>query len=313
MLVVPCFVLQERINQDQSAPDERSYTVEGGEARYRPLRADELKSGQRVAPFVHGFTSETKWMVSGILPWLEENGLHYDYYLTFDYETFNTRVSSQNGQTLANLLKAAGFAPDDGRHLDIFAHSMGTMVIRSMVEMWGGEEFVDRCFLAGPPNNGSRLAEAKRLVPILVTLGVNQLVSFPPAIIAGWAMKKIANDCVGGDDLRPSSDFIKQINGANKEAKVPYYILAGRNQLSDEVAATAWARFNQTMARTADLALDTLFSDQNDLIISVKSMQTLRNGTYPLDLLKTAVLPCNHFQYFGSAEGQATLLVWLRG
>ena len=213
---------------------------------------------------------------------------------------------------MVNLLKAASFGPDDGLHLDIFAHSMGTMVARSMVEMWGGDEFVDRCFLAGPPNNGSRLAELKRLIPILVTLGVNQLVPMPPSIIAGWAIKKVSNDCQAGDDLRPSSDFVKQINGSARPAKVPYYIMAGRNQLADEVAATAWARFSQTMARTADLALDALFSDQNDMLISVHSMTTVRNGNYPVDLLHRQVLPCNHFGYFSSKEGREKLLQWLQ-
>ena len=86
------FVAQDKIDEDQPEPDERTYTVAGGEARYRPLHSGELKPDDRVALFVHGFSSETKGMVSGILPWLEENGLGYDHYLTFDYETFNTRI-----------------------------------------------------------------------------------------------------------------------------------------------------------------------------------------------------------------------------
>jgi hypothetical protein len=230
--------------------------------------------------------------------------------LTFDYETFNTHVSD-NGQLLAKALRAAGFGPEDGLHLDIFAHSMGTMVTRSMVEQHGGEAFVDRCFLAGPPNSGSRLAEAKRLVPWIGTLLLNHAGPTPPAVIASWVLKKVTDDAVGGDDLRPSSDFIKQLNTIDQPAKVPYYILAGRNELTP-AEGDVWNRLARTLLGSADAGLDMLFGDQHDLVINVQSMLTVRNGDYPVNLLYKQLLPCNHFQYFGSREGQAKLLEWLK-
>jgi pimeloyl-ACP methyl ester carboxylesterase len=241
---------------------------------------------------------------------LEANGIQYDHYLAFDYETFNTHVS-ENGQIMAEALRDADFGPEDKIHLDVFAHSMGTMVTRSMVEQHGGEDFVDRCFLAGPPNAGSRLAELKRLVPWVGTLLLNQAGPTPPAVIASWALKKITDDAVGGDDLRPSSEFIKQLNAIDRKATVPYYILAGRNELPAE-AEGAWKRLFSALNRTGDLALDTFFNDQHDLVINVQSMLNVRNGKYPDKLLHTKVLKCNHFQYFGSGEGQETLLAWLK-
>ncbi len=304
------FVPADKIYEVQPTADELSYEAEGGEARYRPLAQGELQSGQRVALFVHGFTSETRWMVGRILPWLEANGLGYDHTLTFDYETFNTRIGA-NGQTLAKALRAAGFGPDDGLQLDIFAHSMGTQVVRSMVEQHGGGAFVDRCFLAGPPNQGTRLAEAKRLVPWLGTLLLNQAGPTPPSVIASWALKKVADDAVGGDDLRPGSDFLRQLNESDEPATVPYYILAGRHQLPTEYQ-NAWDRVAKTLVSAADAGLDLLFGDQHDMVINVQSMLKVRNGNYPVDLLAMKVLPCNHFHYFGSAEGQATLLAWLK-
>jgi hypothetical protein len=298
------------LDEDQPEADERSYEVQGGQARYRPLKDGELQTGQRAMLFVHGFTSETKWMVGSILPWLEANGLHYDHYLTFDYETFNTRIS-QNGLNLANALRATGFGPGDGLQLDVYAHSMGTQVVRSMVEQHGGEEFVDRCFLTGPPNMGTRLAEAKRLVPWLGTLLLNQAGPTPPTVIASWALNKVADDAVGGDDLRPGSEFYQLLNGSTQPARVPYYILAGRNELPTEYKHV-WDRLAKTLSGAADAGLDLLFGDQHDLVINEQSMLTVRNGNYPPELLKTQVLACNHFQYFSSAEGQATLLAWLK-
>lgn len=304
------FVPGEEIYDDQPVPNELSYEVEGGEARYRPLQKDDLQAGQRIALFVHGFTSETHWMVGGILPWLEENGLGYDHYLTFDYETFNTRISD-NGQKLVNALRAAGFGPDDELHLDVFAHSMGTQVVRSMVEQHSGDEFVDRCFLAGPPNAGTKLAKLKQFIPWLGTILLNQAGPTPPTVIASWVLKKVTDDAKGGADLIPDSPFYQELNGSTKPAKVPYYILAGRHDLPKDYRS-AWDRVAKTLVGAADAGLDMLFGDQHDMVINVHSMLQVRNGNYPLDLLETQVLPCNHFQYFASKEGQAKLLAWLK-
>ncbi len=305
------FVPTARLDAEQPTPDERSYPVEGGEARYRLLKQGEIQSGQRILLLVHGFTSETKPMVAQILPWLEENGLGYDHYLTFDYETFNTHIKD-NGETLARALTAAGFGPEDERQLDIIAHSMGTQVIRSLVEQHGGDAFVDRCVLAGPPNQGTRLAEAKRLVPWLGTLLLNQAGPTPPTVIASWALKKVADDAKGGGDLRPGSEFYQALNGATTEATVPYYILAGRHDLATEFRSV-WERLTKTLVGAADAGLDMLFGDQHDMVIPVASMLKVRDGTYPVDLLATQVLPCNHFQYFSDDQSLAALLGWLKG
>lgn len=304
------FVSADRIDQEPPEDGEASYPVQGGQACYRELQLGELQPGQRVALIVHGFTSETKPMVAEILPWLAQNGLAYDHHLAFDYETFNTHIS-ENGQILAKALRATGFGPDDNLHLDVFAHSMGTQVTRSMVEQHGGDEFVNRCFLAGPPNMGTKLAEIKRLVPWLGTLLLNQAGPTPPTIIASWVLKKVADDAKGGGDLAPGSEFYQQLNGSDKPAKVPYYILAGRHDLPTEYK-NIWDRVAKTLVGAADAGLDMLFGDQHDMVINVQSMLTVRDGNYPVNLLLTKVLPCNHFQYFGSEEGKKTLWEWLK-
>ena len=300
------FVEATALPQDQVQATELTYQVSGGEVRYRDLKSDEIKAGQRIALMVHGFTSETRWMVFGLAHDLAREKVTYDRILTFDYETFNTPVSD-NGLTLARALQKAGFGPDDGVHLDVYAHSMGTQVVRSMVEQHGGEAFVDRCFLAGPPNQGTRLADAKKLIPWLGTLLLNQFAPTPPTLIAGWALKKITDAAVGAEDLRPNSDFLKGLNSIDQEAKVPYYILAGSNNLS-EAEAGIWKRFSQRMSKGTDIALDTIFGDQHDLVINVKSMITVRDGYYPEALLHTRIVPCNHFAYFSHPEAWQQIL-----
>ena len=58
------------------------------------------------------------------------------------------------------------------------------------------------------------------------------------------------------------------------------------------------------------------FSDQHDMVISVNSMSTIRNGEYPPELLKVQVVPCHHFAYldpayFEDEDSREPLLEWL--
>ncbi|MBK9712476.1 MAG: caspase family protein [Kouleothrix sp.] len=305
------FVPGEQAAADPAEGDEQAWPIQGGEVRYRDLRPGELQAGQKVALFVHGFTSDTRWMVSGPAQLIAAHGLRYDHILTFDYETFNTGVSD-NGQALANALRAAGLGPDDGLSLDVFAHSMGTLVSRCMVELWGGDEFVDRLFMAGPPNQGTRLADGKGLITWLGTLLLNQAGPTPPTLLASWVWKRVSDDAVGVENLRPGSEIIAQLNSSSKPARVGYYVMAGRNEIPTE-ARGAWQRLCQQAQLGADVLLDFVFGDQNDTVIGVKSMLGVRNGTYPKKLLKTKVLKCNHGGYFDAADGRAQLIEWLGG
>ena len=308
------FVPQEDLNTETTEPGERIYRMRGGEVRYRAPRDGELQTGQRVGLFVHGFGSETAWMVAGPAQFLLENGVKYDHILTFDYESVNTTVGT-NSQNLANALKEAGFGPDDGITLDVFAHSMGALICRSMIEMLEGDTFVDRCILAGPPNEGTILVEAKKLVPLLGTLVTNLAGPHPASLLVGWVLKKVADEAKSLDDLRPGSELLSQLNGSTKEAKVPHYILAGRNELPPD-GETFWKRLYLATAKLSDAALDMFFSDQHDMVISVNSMSTIRNGTYPPELLKIQVVPCHHFAYldpayFEDENSREPLLEWL--
>jgi hypothetical protein len=304
------FIPSKQRSQALRASEVHAFKVPGGEVQYKTLRPRELKPGQRVALFVHGFNSDTPWMIGGPAQFLAEHGARYDHLLAFDYESFNTGIND-NGQALAHALKTSGFAPDDNVHLDIFAHSMGTLVSRTMIEMYGGDALVDRCFLAGPPNLGTPLAEAKRLIPWLGVLLVNQVCSTPPALIASWALKKISEDAIGPSDLRAGSELLAQLNDATRRARVPYYILAGRNEIP-AVTQGPWRRLAQKLDHMTDACLDVIFRDDNDKVIALRSMQTVRNGKYPGELLHTRVVPCDHFGYFTEKIAREQLLAWLR-
>ena len=299
------FVPQADLERDLAAADEHAYAVRGGEVRYRKLKAAEIRAGDRVVLFVHGFQSDSRYMVSGPIPWLQQQGHRYDHFLTFDYETYGTPIK-ENGRDLFNALAGAGFSAGDEVHLDVFAHSMGTQVCRSMIEQHGGAAFVDRYFMAGPPNAGTRLAEAKRLVTWVGTLLLNQAGPTPPALLASWALKKASDDGLGANDLRPSSPFYRELNSQNKPAHIPYYILAGHNQIDDAAERSIWQRIVKQLEEGVDTVADFLFSGQNDLVIGVRSMKSLTG-----EGVEANDVDCDHFGYFDTPSARAALLDWL--
>ena len=99
------------------------------EVCYRTVENGEMTGEGRVALLVHGFLSETAWMVHGLLSSLR--GAGYKHVLTFDYETFTTSIR-ETVEGLASELNRVGIAAGSKR-VDIVAHSMGSLVTRSLI------------------------------------------------------------------------------------------------------------------------------------------------------------------------------------
>lgn len=307
------FVPANEIGKTPLLVNEQARPTALGELRYRPVDAAEFKPNARVALVLHGFTAISNPLTDWMLNHVMRQGKHYDHVLAYDYESFATPIT-ETGRRLANALREARFSATDGRTLDVIAHSMGTLVARALVEIWGGDQFVDRSFLAGPPNEGTRLAEIKRLVPWLSTLLLNgQWAGIPPAALAGWALKKASDDAVGADDLRPASQLLSDLNGSNKPVTTPYFVLAGHNNRPLHVDANAWQRLQHKVMQGVDAALDAIFGDQHDMVISVQSMTRVRKGQYPPALLQVRELSCNHFEYFADKTSHQQLMDWLKG
>ncbi len=300
---------EERHQEARLGETERA--IEGGIVYYSPIDPSQFQPNDRVAVAVHGFGADSKELAAWLCREPSQNGIPYDHVLTFDYESFNTGVS-ENGQKLANALRAVKLDQIPGLQIDLFAHSMGTVITRCMVELWGGDEFVSRCFLAGPPNQGTRLAEAKKYVSWVTTLALNQVALWTPTAIGGWILHKAAEDALGPEDMRPNAQILHDLNTSTKQSKVPYFILAGHNDRPLHLDATAWQRLKYKVMRDVDVALDELFGDQNDLVIAMQSMLGVRNGQYPAELLKSAKMACTHFEYFTYDRSRQQLIAWLR-
>ncbi|MGG6240959.1 caspase family protein [Nodosilinea sp. AN01ver1] len=278
-----------------------------GKAVYHDVDRRQFQSGQRVALFVHGFTSDTGWMIQGPAQFLQQEVVPYDHFLTWDYETFGTGIQ-ENGERLALALKQqCGFGSEDGITLDVFAHSMGSLVCRSMIELSGGYEFVDRLVMAGPPNMGSTLATSGRGLLFLANMLLNSASLVPPVGLAQKVLEQILEQGVGLQDLAVDSEILKQLNSLEEPSNVPYLVLAGEN-LVDEAG---YKRLNRLAQKVLDTSLDAIFGEQNDVAVGLSSLRTVRRGGYPENKLKVIPLPCNHFQYFSHPKGRKAIREWL--
>ena len=278
-----------------------------GQPAYSPVSADDVRNARRVVLMVHGFTSETEWLVYHAWPFAKQRG--YDLCLTYDYETFNTGIK-ENGRKLADQLNALGFGPNDGVKLDIFCHSMGTQVTRAMVELFGGEDYVDRVFMGGALNAGSALAKAHKLLPWVSTVMLNGgAVAVPPVMMASWALKKITDMAVGVRDMDPDSAFFAELNRRTKPVTVPYFVQIGTNQPMSAQSVN-WTRlFSKAgLMKGADMGLDAILGE-NDIAVGVASARAVESAKYPN--AKVVTTTGNHFHYFTDRESKTILEGWV--
>ena len=295
-------VRKPRLNADQTPVFDGKLPV------YDKASAADVAGAKRAALLIHGFTSDTGWLVERAWPYLGKLA-DYDLVLTYDYETFHTGMA-ENGKLLAQQLTALGFGADDGVDLDIFCHSMGTQVARALVELEGGHAYTDRVFMAGAPNAGTRLADAKKLIFWAGTALLNQAGIAPPALIANWFLKKILESAVSVGDLMPDSELYKKLNSGTQPLDVKYYVLIGTNKAFD--GSVDWnSLFTKAgLEKAFDKGLDALLGP-NDLLVGVSSARAVRHGNWPN--LQVAEMTGNHFQYFDTPESVAQVQAWMAG
>jgi len=102
------------------------------------------------------------------------------------------------------------------------------------------------------------------------------------------------------------------LNATTGVAKVSYYCLAGSYRIPDN-ARGLWQRLWNRFRQGLSASLEFVFDDDNDLVVSITSVQTVREGRYPTELLVRAVVPCSHVAYFSNPQAEQQLATWLQG
>lgn len=118
--------------------------------------------------------------------------------------------------------------------ISFIAHSMGGLVTRAYVEGPRYRGKVDHLILLGTPNQGSRWATYR------VGLEFREHWNLWKSD-GNWSPTWIITDGLGeaGRDLKPQSQFLKQLNGRPRRSEVRYTIVAGNQNLGKRYSANA--------------------------------------------------------------------------
>lgn len=269
--------------------------------------------------YIHGIIGETASMTPSA--WTEVDGWkltdHYDLVLAFDYENLNTGIA-ETGQLLKDKLTAVGLGPGHQKKLHIFAHSMGGLVSRWMIEhLDGGAGMVKHLFMFGTPNGGSPLPKIQDLAFTGLTLGLNGL-----TIATGWPLNLLgtllnwwekADKML--DEMAAGSTILNGLRDS-RDPKCPYTIVAGNTALIEAAKVKTGnepSRLERLIQRMNKYRLmDLAFLKQpNDIAVAVTSIQTVSADRNPSpNKLPPAV--CDHMSYFIIEGGLATLIAAVR-
>lgn len=267
---------------------------------YSDVQPTDVPAGGRALLVVHGFASGTKGQVKV----LDAALAGYDRILAFDYESLGTPVE-ENAKVLADALGKAGFGAEDERTLHVVAHSMGGLVARAMIELFGGDAFVDKLVMAGTPNGGTRLYDAVNGALALANFALNKAFGLTTGVPIGFLLDRIKKAVKGPEDLKSGSAFLTRLNTA-RGGKVPYLVLAGTGGVEEDADA---GRFKRLTYKAMGVGLDLLFGEKHDLVVGASHIRSVQGGRYPA--LAAKDVACNHFDYLTDRSAMAEMAAWL--
>jgi len=224
--------LEELSTRSQQAASRKGNYGMAALASYRPN-----DPSRPTICLVHGLNSSSGGFVHMVAP-LEQAGYGL---VVFDYP-FNQPLRDSCAQFRRDwdaFRKAAG----EERQWAILAHSMGSLVARSLIEGPDSRaQEVSSLVMVAPVNQGAHVA---RVQPVY------QMVSSLFAINSKRTSSALAQlaDGIGlaADDLLPGSSFLTELNRRRRPAHVPYHILAGNSGLiSRDVREQAESQLNAT-------------------------------------------------------------------
>ncbi len=186
---------------------------------------------------VHGLNSSSGGFVY-VIPWLEEAGYGI---VIYDYP-FNQPIG-ESCAAFARDWAAFRKKTGDRQPWAIFAHSMGALLARSLIEddaTWAGD--VSSLIMVAPVNQGSNLARVQTVVQLLNGLqSINEKKT-------SRAMLHLADGTgQSARDMLPGSPFLRKLNRRPRREGVAYHIIAGdRGILTPEARARIEAQLGLT-------------------------------------------------------------------
>lgn len=227
---------------------------------------------KRVAILVHGFAGKTGFMKEIEQTFNEEpytqiyesvsNISYYDskYGIDFSrpYDLKTPIFDEKNKQTLSNNLfnkiSAEIFDYEENVALDIFAHSMGGLVTRAMINflllenqqveqegVWINNGRIHNIFLLGTPNRGTNLAQRMITIPadILIS-GLNLVMEIPRQGVTSEDFTILNSQFM---QMVPKSSFLKKLNRKMKNIDKNIKWITVRGMNSSGILGIVWQPF----------------------------------------------------------------------
>lgn len=174
-----------------------------------------ISDDEKVLLLIHGWNDKPQTWKNFVQKLLSQSDVKFSKIWTFGYNSSLSidKNASELFQALANYT--------NGSKVKIVAHSMGGLVSRSMMELYGGSKYVKKLITLGTPHQGSPVAALRYYIGGLVA----------------WESKSVDELMLynyttqGFRDLFITSDFIQRMKDIVLPP-VPYYCIAGINPIN---------------------------------------------------------------------------------
>ena len=167
-----------------------------------------ISDDEKVLLLIHGWNDKPQTWESFVQKIYSQTEIKFDRIWTFGYNSSYSidKNASELSQALANYT--------NGSKVKIVAHSMGGLVSRSMMELYGGSKYVKRLVTLGTPHLGSPLGALRNVIGNFVKFGQSD------AYLQDYNM-----NTQGFRDLQDNSIFIQKMKNLDRPP-VPYYTIA---------------------------------------------------------------------------------------
>ncbi|MEM7345053.1 MAG: caspase family protein [Chloroflexota bacterium] len=279
--------------------------------------AAKVADANRVLLYIHGIIGESGTMSPSA--WVEIEGQRladqYDLVLAYDYENLATGIG-KTALALRDKLATVGLGSNHGKTFHIFAHSMGGLVSRWMIEhLDGGNEMVQHLFLFGTPNGGSPWPKIEDYAITLLTIGLNSLapITWPVSAVTGLLAFIEKNDKML-DEMAVDSELLEGL-AQSPDPGLPYTIFAGNTSIIESARQTEGGRKSTIERLLSRINITTLmhnttslafFNQPNDVAVSVDSVYTITDARTPKPIKHEVA--CDHMTYFVAEGGLSALI-----
>ncbi|MBL6996656.1 caspase family protein [Desulfobacula sp.] len=231
--------------------------------------------------FIHGTASSLDGGYGAIpVSILSEMQRRYPVILGYDHRSLSITPEINGNNMIKDLKDAAIFSEDI--QFDVVTHSRGGLVLRSLVELCGGNSLVDNAIMVACPAAGTTLADPSRWESIVKLINHLSNISF----FAGGAPLKIFFNLVGillkfvSSKIKqptaipglwamnPGSEFLKRLNDTGKS--IPG-CTATYNTIGSNFEPSGIFK-GGIKDDIIDSVADAFFGQANDLVVDTKSM-----------------------------------------